>query len=56
MSDADQVQALVDFTVEQFGGLHVMFNNAGMGSPMTRFLHDDLTDFNRVMDINVLRA
>src|SRR5437764_1469920 len=37
VADADQVQALVDFAVAQFGGLHVMVNNAGVGSPMTRF-------------------
>jgi NAD(P)-dependent dehydrogenase (short-subunit alcohol dehydrogenase family) len=54
VADADQVQALVDATVERFGGLHVMVNNAGVGSAMTRFLHDDLTDFRRVMDIDVL--
>ena len=29
VADADQVQALVDLAVEQFGGLDVMFNNAG---------------------------
>lgn len=51
---AAQVQALVDFTVERFGGLHVMANNAGVASSMTRFLHDDLSDFNRVVNINVL--
>ena len=54
VTDADQVQALVDFTVERFGGLHVMVNNAGVASAMTRFLHDDLSDFHRVVDINVL--
>jgi NAD(P)-dependent dehydrogenase (short-subunit alcohol dehydrogenase family) len=54
VTDADQVQALVDSTVERFGGLHVMVNNAGVGSAMARFLHDDLTDFRRVMDIDVL--
>ncbi len=54
VTDADQVQALVDTTVERFGGLHVMVNNAGVGSAMTRFLHDDLTDFRHVMDIDVL--
>jgi NAD(P)-dependent dehydrogenase (short-subunit alcohol dehydrogenase family) len=30
-----------------------MVNNAGIGSAMTRFLHDDLTDFHRVMDIDL---
>ena len=42
VTDADQVQALVDSTVERFGGLHVMANNAGVSSAMVRFLHDDL--------------
>ena len=32
MSDPEQVQALVDVAVERFGGLHIMFNNAGIGS------------------------
>ena len=54
VTDADQVQALVDTTVERFGGLHVMVNNAGVGSAMARFLHDDLSDFQRVMEIDVL--
>ena len=54
VTDADQVQALVDATVERFGGLHVMVNNAGIGGAMTRFLHDDLADFRRVVDVNLL--
>jgi NAD(P)-dependent dehydrogenase (short-subunit alcohol dehydrogenase family) len=54
VADAEQVQALVDFTVAHFGGLHVMFNNAGVASPMVRFLHDDLQDFDQVMHVNVL--
>ena len=53
VADADQVQELVDFAVERFGGLHVMFNNAGISSSMTRFLRDDLADFTRVMTVNL---
>ncbi len=53
VSDAEQVQAVVDAAVEHFGGLHVMFNNAGVGSGMTPFLHDDLRGFRREMDVNV---
>jgi NAD(P)-dependent dehydrogenase (short-subunit alcohol dehydrogenase family) len=53
VSDIDQVQALVDFAVDRFGGLDIMFNNAGIGSALTRFLHDDLEDFTRIMSVNL---
>jgi NAD(P)-dependent dehydrogenase (short-subunit alcohol dehydrogenase family) len=53
VSDADEVQALVDFAVKRFGGLHVMFNNAGISSSFRRFLRDDLRDFDRVMAVNL---
>ncbi len=54
VSDAEQVQALVDGCVEMFGGLDVMVNNAGFGGAMARFLYDDLSDFTRVMNVNLL--
>jgi NAD(P)-dependent dehydrogenase (short-subunit alcohol dehydrogenase family) len=54
VADADQVQAAVDFAVEQFGGLHVMCNNAGIGGSFKRFLDDDFADFDRVMSVNIL--
>jgi len=53
VSDADDVQALVDTAVERFGGLHVMFNNAGIGSSFARLLDNDLSDFARVMQVNL---
>jgi NAD(P)-dependent dehydrogenase (short-subunit alcohol dehydrogenase family) len=53
VSDADQVQALVDFAVSRFGGLDIMFNNAGIGSPLKRFLPDDLEDFSQIMNVNL---
>ena len=55
VSNADQVQALVDFAVTEFGGLNIMFNNAGISCAMhERYLDDELQDFQRVMGINVL--
>jgi NAD(P)-dependent dehydrogenase (short-subunit alcohol dehydrogenase family) len=54
VADVDQVQALVDGCVEAFGGLDVMVNNAGYGGAMSRFLYDDLADFTRVMNVNLL--
>lgn len=53
VGDADHVQALVDFAVERFGGLHVMCNNAGIGGRRRRFLDDELSDFEALMRVNV---
>jgi NAD(P)-dependent dehydrogenase (short-subunit alcohol dehydrogenase family) len=53
VSDVDQVQALVDFAVDRFDGLDIMFNNAGIGSELKRFLPDDLLDFSRIMSVNL---
>lgn len=54
VSDAEQVQQLVDFAVERYGGLDVMFNNAGIsGAVHHRFLEDDLKDFDRVVRVNL---
>src|SRR5438128_7437549 len=38
VADADDVQGAVDFAVERFGGLHIMFNNAGIPSKFDRIL------------------
>jgi NAD(P)-dependent dehydrogenase (short-subunit alcohol dehydrogenase family) len=53
VADADQIQELVDFAIDRFGGLQVMFNNAGISSSFRRFLKDDLSDFDRVMAVNL---
>jgi NAD(P)-dependent dehydrogenase (short-subunit alcohol dehydrogenase family) len=53
VADADAVQELVDFTVERFGDLHVMCNNAGIGSSRRRFLDDRFDDFDRVIAVNL---
>jgi NAD(P)-dependent dehydrogenase (short-subunit alcohol dehydrogenase family) len=53
VSDIEAVQRLVDFAVGNFGGLHIMFNNAGIGSALKGFLSDDLSDFNRIMAVNL---
>jgi NAD(P)-dependent dehydrogenase (short-subunit alcohol dehydrogenase family) len=54
VSSADDVEALVDFTVDRFGGLHVMINNAGIAGSPRRFINDDFRDFDRVMAVNLL--
>ncbi len=56
VTDMSQISALVDTAVGEFGGVHVMVNNAGISGTMhRRFLDDDLADFDAVMRIN-LRA
>jgi len=49
----DEVQALVDFAVARFGGLHVVFNNAGIAEPIGGFLEATLENFERVMAVNL---
>jgi NAD(P)-dependent dehydrogenase (short-subunit alcohol dehydrogenase family) len=53
VAEADDVQELVDFAVDEFGGLHVMVNNAGIGGSHKRFLEDDFDDFERTMEVNI---
>jgi NAD(P)-dependent dehydrogenase (short-subunit alcohol dehydrogenase family) len=55
VSKRADVQALVDLAVSRFGGLHVMFNNAGVGGKMVpHFLDDDLEDYERVIGVNLM--
>jgi NAD(P)-dependent dehydrogenase (short-subunit alcohol dehydrogenase family) len=53
VADADDVQRAVDYAVAEFGGLHIMVNNAGIGGAHQRFLSDDLRDFERGMAVNL---
>ena len=55
VADPQQVTDLVAFTVERFGGLDVMFNNAGIsGVRHPTLFDDDFADFHQVMDVNLL--
>lgn len=57
VADARQVKAGVDAAVEAFGGLHLAFNNAGIGGPQGLLGgYDDSDDFaayQRLIDINL---
>lgn len=54
VADRQDVQGLVDFAIERFGGLHIMFNNAAISGQVTnRFLDDPLADFDTVMRVNL---
>lgn len=54
VAERDQVQALIDYAVSEFGDLHVMVNNAAISGKFTnRFLEDELKDFDEVMRTDV---
>ena len=53
VADEDQWADAVTATLEAFGGLHIMVNNAGI--ELVKTIADiSVDDFRRVMDINVL--
>ncbi len=55
VASREQVQAAVDLAVSHFGGLNVMFNNAGIScGTYPDFIDDKLDDFDRVMRVNLL--
>ena len=55
VSDPAAVEAMIEAAVTRFGGIDVLFNNAGMScGAFPSFLDDTLEDFDRVMRVNVL--
>ena len=54
VTDEIQVKQMVDTAVEQFGGVDIGINNAGVVSGDTKFIHEqDEETYDRVLDINV---
>ncbi|MFC8516449.1 SDR family NAD(P)-dependent oxidoreductase [Streptomyces sp. NPDC057257] len=51
----EQVRDLVAVAVGEFGGLHLMVNNAGVSGAMhASLLEEDFADFQRVLSVNLL--
>jgi NAD(P)-dependent dehydrogenase (short-subunit alcohol dehydrogenase family) len=54
VTDGASVEAAVRAAVERFGGLDVLYNNAGIGPPDDALIHELTEDvWDRVMDVNV---
>ncbi|CAN1353131.1 Short-chain dehydrogenase reductase 3b [Linum perenne] len=51
--DEKQVEEMVEFTVQKYGKLDILFSNAGVIGPLTGILDLDLDDFDRTMAVNV---
>lgn len=50
---SDQVKALVDEAAAVFGGVDILFNNAGIGNPEVKGADLTEEDWDRVIDINL---
>jgi NAD(P)-dependent dehydrogenase (short-subunit alcohol dehydrogenase family) len=54
VTDSDSVNALADETFERFGTVHLLFNNAGVGSPSAKVWDTTPNDWRWVHSVNVL--
>ncbi|HNX29600.1 MAG TPA: SDR family NAD(P)-dependent oxidoreductase [Syntrophomonadaceae bacterium] len=57
VSSLDDVKAAINAAVDKFGGLHILVNNAGMGSAGRTFGKDgpwNIEWFKMVMDVNLI--
>ncbi|RLL43587.1 SDR family oxidoreductase [Oceanobacillus piezotolerans] len=53
VTNSEQVKSLVEKTVEQFGGLHHAFNNAGILNKPAKFADIEEDVFDKVMEVDV---
>ncbi|MBO0962056.1 glucose 1-dehydrogenase [Neobacillus sp. MM2021_6] len=53
VSDSKQIIELINKTTETYGGLHIMFNNAGIGNSEVRSVDLLEEEWDRVVDINL---
>jgi NAD(P)-dependent dehydrogenase (short-subunit alcohol dehydrogenase family) len=56
VADAAQVAALFATTVERFGRVDLLFNNAGTSAPNVPIMELDEADWRRVVDVNLTGA
>ena len=53
VTEPDQVKALVERAVTDFGGLHIAFNNAGTEGTLAPFVEDNIENVQNVFAVNV---
>ena len=53
VSDSAQVEAMFDATLEAYGTVDVLVNNAGLVSPMLHFFEADEEWWRRIIDVNL---
>jgi NAD(P)-dependent dehydrogenase (short-subunit alcohol dehydrogenase family) len=52
VSDADDVQAMIETAVSEYGGIDVLFNNAGIEGPCVELTEVEEDEFDQVVSIN----
>lgn len=50
---ADDVQRMIETAVQEYGGIDVLFNNAGIEGPLSEFADYDEAAFRRVIGVNL---
>lgn len=50
---SSQVKELIDITISNFGGLNIMFNNAGIGNSEVRSVDLSEDEWNQVINVNL---
>ena len=53
VSDEDDVNAMVDKAIEEFGKIDIAYNNAGVQAPVSELADADGGEFDRVVTINL---
>jgi len=53
VSEAADVQNMITTCVEEFGGIDVLFNNAGIDGPLENIVDYDEEGFDEVIDVNL---
>lgn len=53
VSQAEDVQEMITTCVEEFGGIDVLFNNAGIDGPLENIVEYDEEGFDQVIDVNL---
>ena len=53
VSQPDQVKNLVDKTVETFGSLDHVYNNASILNKLNKFADIDVDTFDKVLDVDI---
>ncbi|MEM7678534.1 MAG: SDR family NAD(P)-dependent oxidoreductase [Myxococcota bacterium] len=54
VSREDVVRTLIDASIDQHGGLEIMFANAGIVGPLASFLEIPASEWQRVLDVNLM--